>query len=35
MNYPWITEANRIFTGVLIGQAVIALILAFFTGTYV
>ncbi|MBE1301934.1 MAG: methyl-accepting chemotaxis protein [Alteromonadaceae bacterium] len=34
MNYPWITEANRIFTGVLIGQAVIALIIAFFTGTY-
>lgn len=30
MNYPWVTEANRIFTGVLIGQVLIALIIAFF-----
>ena len=34
MNYPWVAKANKIFTGVLIGQMAIALVIAFFTDTW-
>lgn len=34
MNYPWIDKANKIFIGVLIGQFVFGLIIAYFTGAW-
>lgn len=34
MNYPWVLKANKIFTGVLIGQFILALFIASFTDTW-
>lgn len=34
MNYPWISKANRIFSGVLVAQFLLSLFIAFFTQTW-
>ena len=34
MNYPWVDKANKIFVGVLLGQFLFGLIIAFFTDTW-
>lgn len=34
MNYPWVAKANKMFTGVLLGQFLFGLVIAFFTGTW-
>lgn len=34
MDYPWIVKANKIFIGVLSGQFLLTLIVAFFTNTW-
>ena len=34
MEYPWTTKANKVFRGVLIGQFILSLIIAFFTDTW-
>lgn len=35
MNYPWISQANKVFIGVLLTQFVVSLIIAFFTGLHI
>lgn len=34
MNYPWISQANKVFIGVLFVQFIISIIIAFYTGLY-
>jgi methyl-accepting chemotaxis protein len=34
MDYPWISKANRIFSGVLVAQFLLSLFIAFFTQTW-
>ena len=34
MNYPWVKQANAIFTAVLLGQGGLSLIIAFFSDAY-
>lgn len=35
MGYPWINKANQVFVGVLCGQMILTLVIAYFTNTWI